>query len=224
MKPLQIIFLLVLSGMFFPGIAQNQMRDPSDDYLEFNDRKNVVHGVYLGLTMRYGEIDGTDTYMGGLKVAYVANRQFEVGFAGNFIYSYRDISNIGLSRREDLIGGYGGLHIEPILFSRSRFNLSFPLLVGAGGIGYTYDNFENDYFVEDDFDPFFVAEPGINLLFNVSSFLQFEAGVKYRFTSSVDLRPNGITNVNGFSGGIGIKVGVFNMGRNRYRKNFDDGR
>lgn len=218
MKYQKISFLLILLSIFVQMSAQD-----SEDYLEFNDRKNVVHGVYLGLTMGYGEVDGDDAYMGGLKVAYVANQQFEIGFVGNFIYSDQDIYNTALSQREDLIGGYGGLHLEPIFFSKSRVNLSFPLLVGAGGIRYIDDNFDDVYFDEDfdedDFEPFFVAEPGVNLLFNVSRYLQLEAGVKYRFTSKVDLRPNGIDNVNGFSAGLGIKVGVFNMGRNRYKKN-----
>jgi hypothetical protein len=215
------ITILLASLMCIPFLAIAQ--DDNAEYLEFNDRKNVVHGVYLGLSMRHGEVDGHDTYMGGLKVAYVANQQFEVGFAGNFIYSDQDLYNTSLSQREDLIGAYGGLHLEPILFSKSRVNLSFPLLIGAGGIGYIDDNFDDEHFDEDfdedDFDPFFVAEPGVHLLFNVSRYLQLEAGVKYRITSKVDLRPNGIDNVNGFSAGIGIKVGVFNMGRNRYKKN-----
>lgn len=213
--------ILLASLISLPIIVISQ--ENNEEYLEFNDRKNVVHGVYLGLTMGYGEVDGTDTYLGGLKVAYVANQQFEVGFVGNFIYSDQDLYNSVLSQREDLIGAYGGIHIEPIFFSKSKVNLSFPLLVGAGGIGYIDDYFHDEYYDEDwdenDFDPFFVTEPGVNLLFNVSRYLQLEAGVKYRFTSKVDLKPNGIVNVNGFSAGIGIKVGVFNMGRNRYKQN-----
>ncbi len=220
MKRTMTAYLLAAFGAMFMVNAQDKNQaNEQEEYMEFNDRKNVVHGVYLGLTMGYGGVDGNDTYVGGLKVAYVANQQFEVGFAGNFIYSDQDIYNTARSQREDLIGAYGGLHLEPIFFSKSKVNLSFPLLVGAGGIGYIDDNFDNEYYDEDDFDPFFVAEPGVNLLFNVSRYLQLEAGVKYRFTSKVDLRPNGIDKVNGFSAGIGIKVGVFNMGKNRYKNN-----
>ncbi len=226
MKQLKRTFLLAFLGIAISGFAQDEQMDDSGDYLEFNDRNNVVHGVYLGLNMRYGEVDGKDAYMGGLKLAYVANQQFEVGFEGNFIYSDQDFFNTSVAEREDLIGGYGGLHLEPIFFSKSRINLSFPLLIGGGGVGYIEDDFhEDDFdedFNEDDFDPFFLAEPGVSALFNISRYLQIEAGVKYRFTSKVTLRPNGINNLNGWSAGIGIKVGVFNMGRNRYKKNIDD--
>ncbi|MGI9551657.1 MAG: hypothetical protein ACR2MT_10685, partial [Aurantibacter sp.] len=114
----------------------------------------------------------------------------------------------------------------PILFSKSMVNLSFPLLVGAGAVGYIEDNFNDpDYeeeLNEDDFDGIFVVEPGVSMLFNVSRYLQLEAGLKYRFSSKFDLRPNGINRIDGFSAGIGVKVGIFNMGRNRYKKNIQD--
>lgn len=223
MQKVKTILLLLLFGFTFSGIAQ----DDPDNYLEFNDRKNVVHGVYLGLNMRYGQVDSKDAFMGGLKLAYVANQQFEVGFEGNFIYSDQDYFNADLGENEDLIGAYGGLHLEPIFFSKSRVNLSFPLLIGGGGVGYIdSDLVENDdidqNLNEDDFDPFFLAEPGVSALFNISRYLQVEAGVKYRFTSKVTLRPNGVSNLNGWSAGVGIKVGVFNLGRNRYKKNIDN--
>lgn len=219
MKYLKFTLLIIFMSSFNVVLAQNEQ---NNDYVEFNDRKNVVHGVYLGLTTAFGEINGQDTFMGGLKVAYVANQQFEVGFAGNFLYSEQNIFSSVNNRKEDLIGAYGGLHLEPILFSKSKVNLSFPILIGAGGVGYIGNNFNDEDFEEelneDDFDAVFVVEPGVSLLFNVSRYLQLEASVKYRLSSRFDLGPTSIDRINGFSGGIGIKVGVFNMGRNRYKK------
>ncbi|MGJ8738026.1 hypothetical protein D9V96_017545 [Zobellia laminariae] len=219
MKPLKISLLSIIAGATFSSFGQ----DTTDDYLEFNDRNNVVHGVYLGLDLGVGEIDGEPSYTGGIKVAYVANQQFEVGFAGTFLYSQQDLFNNTLSRNEDLIGAYGGLHLEPIFFSKKRVNLSFPLLLGAGAVGYIENNFHDEEYeeelTEDDVDVVFVAEPGISALFNVSRYLQLEAGIKYRFSSRIELPPTRTTRINGFSAGIGVKVGIFNMGRNRYKKN-----
>ncbi|MBW1298178.1 hypothetical protein [Aquimarina litoralis] len=196
-------------------------QDENDtDYIEFNDRKNIVHGVYLGFSTSYGEIDGEETGLIGLKLAYVANRKFELGFGMKGFYSQQNLPGISASNDEDLIGGYVGMHLEPILFSKSRVNLSFPLLIGVGGVGYIDGQLDNEEFNEDDYDwdAVFVAEPGINLLFNISRFVQLEAGVKYRFSSKFNIHPSGIDRINGFSAGLGIKVGVFNLGRNRYKK------
>lgn len=202
-----------------------QAQDNEVDYVEFNDRNNVVHGVYLGLTMHYGEIESKDTFFTGLKIAYVANQQFEIGFAGSFFYSDQNIYRGISAFDEDLIGGYGGLHLEPIFFSKSLVSLSFPVMIGAGGMGYIDDNFNKEDFDEQEFEDnaqaFFIIEPGINALFNVSRYLQLEAGMRYRITSTVNDTGgfDPIKRINGFSAGVGIKVGVFNMGRNRYKKN-----
>nr|WP_299382809.1 hypothetical protein [Allomuricauda sp.] len=213
----KLLFAILLISSF--GFGQD---DDNTDYIEFNDRKNVVHGVYLGLTTYFGEIDGKDTYIGGLKVAYVANRKFEVGFVGNFFYSEQDNPR---TINEDLIGVYGGLHLEPILFSENLVNLSFPILIGAGGVGYFGNNFDDpidEDIDEDEIDAIFVVEPGVSVLFNVSRYVQLEAGVKYRFSNKLDLDLNPLDRINGFSGGIGVKIGVFNMGRNRYKKHISD--
>ncbi|MCK0192082.1 hypothetical protein [Arenibacter sp. F20364] len=221
MKQRTAVLLPLLLGFIIPTLAQ----DTSGDYMEFNDRKNVVHGVYLGLTTHYGEIDDKDSYFTSFKVAYVANQQFEIGFIGTFFYSDQNIYRGISSYDEDLIGGYGGLHLEPIFFSKNLVSLSFPVLIGAGGMGYIDDNYSHNDFDEDEFEDnaqaFFIVEPGINALFNISRYLQLEAGVKYRISNKVNDSKNfdPVKRINGFSAGIGVKVGIFNMGRNRYKKN-----
>ena len=190
----------------------------SDDYIEFNDRKNTVHGVYLGLGFNYGTIDKAETYSSRFKIAYVANQQFEIGFVGVGFYS--DLNKLGLNVNDrDLAGFYGGLHLEPILFGKSKVNLSFPLLIGGGGVVLLDDDIDNVVINDDDWEPVFVVEPGVNILYNINRYIQLEAGVKYRISSKVDFNPEyDLSRINGYSVGMGIKIGVFNMGRNRYTK------
>lgn len=208
--------------LLFLGTA-SYAQDDDEDYITFNDRRNVVHGVYIGFSTNYGEIEGKDTYVGGFKVAYVANQEFEVGFLGNFLYSEQNILNTANNINEDLFAAYGGLHLEPILFGRSRVSLGFPLLIGGGAVGYidreAVRRNEDITINENDVDAVFVLEPGISALFNISRYVQLEAGVKYRFSSKIELAASPIDRINGFSGGIGIKLGIFNMGRNRYKQN-----
>lgn len=214
-----IFLLFLLMGMV--GFSQND----EGQYITFNDRKNVVHGVYLGLSTYFGEIEGEDTYIGGLKVAYVADRQFEVGFMANILYSEQNIFNPRTNNNDDIVAVYGGLHLEPILFGKNRVSLSFPILIGGGGVGYVDHNAvvndENVDLNDDDIDAVFVLEPGMNVLFNISRYIQLEAGFRYRMSSRIELAQSPVDRLNGFSGGIGVKLGVFNMGRNRYKKHLD---
>ncbi|WP_375324432.1 hypothetical protein [Flagellimonas sp. GZD32] len=214
---LPILFML----MGILGFTQ----DNEGEYITFNDRKNVVHGVYLGLSTYFGEIENEEAYIGGLKVAYVANRQFEVGFMANVLYSEQNIFNPRTNNNDDIVAIYGGLHLEPILFGKNRVSLSFPILIGGGGVGYVdHDAVVRDENVDlndDDIDALFILEPGMNVLFNISRFVQLEAGVRYRLSSKIELAQSPIDRINGFSAGIGVKLGVFNMGRNRYRNQLD---
>lgn len=213
-----ILFLLFLG---FQSFAQ----DDEGEYITFNDRRNVVHGVYVGIGLGYGEIKGEDTYVGSFKVAYVANQKFEVGFLAKGLYSRQDVFNPRSGQNDDLFAGYAGFHFEPILFGKSTVSMSFPLFIGGGAVGYIdreiVEN-EEDFEVErDDIDPVFVLEPGVSALFNISRYVQIEAGVKYRFSSKIELTDSPIDRINGFTTEIGIKLGIFNMGRNRYKKQLD---
>lgn len=211
--------LFLLLGLL--GFSQ----EDNGEYITFNDRKNVVHGVYLGLSTYFGEIENKDAYIGGLKVAYVANRQFEVGFMANILYSEQNIYNPRTNNNDDIVAIYGGLHLEPILFGKKRVSLSFPILIGGGGVVYVdHDAVVRDENVDpndDDIDALFILEPGMNVLFNISRYVQLEAGARYRFSSKIELAQSPIDRINGFSAGLGIKVGIFNMGRNRYKKQLD---
>ncbi len=211
-----------LSLLFFLLLTLLVRAQDDEEYITFNDRRNVVHGVYLGFGLGYGEIEGEDTYVGSFKVAYVANRQFEVGFLAKGLYSRQDIFNPRSGENDDLFAGYAGFHLEPILFGRSRVSLSFPVFIGGGAVGYiNRDDVDNNVDVdidEDDVDAVFVLEPGVSALFNISRFVQIEAGVKYRFSSKIELVDSPIDRINGFTSQIGIKLGIFNMGRNRYKK------
>ena len=187
----------------------------TNNYIEFNDTNNTVNGVYVGLTFYYGEIDGKSSFMNGLKIAYVANQKFEVGISGVGFLS--DQNSNGPLEDNDVFGGYGGIYLAPIFFGDSNFSLSIPITIGGGAVVHSFDDwydFDHDYEINaDDWDPFFVFEPGLSVEYNISNNLKFEMGVKYRLTSEVNLYPGSITNVNGFSGGIGLKIGVFNLGK-----------
>ncbi|MEP5341324.1 MAG: hypothetical protein ABJL44_17175 [Algibacter sp.] len=219
MKHYNIYLSLFLLGFVFQMNAQG-----SDDYIEFNDRKNAVHGVYVGLSTYYGTIDKKDTYSSAFKIAYVANQEFEIGFEA--VGFYTDLNNQGLSNNDrDLLGIYGGLHLEPILFGKSKLNLSFPLLIGGGAVVLLDGDIEDAEHTidDDDWDAIFVVEPGINILYNISRYIQLEAGVRHRFSSKIDLESEyNLSRINGFSAGIGLKIGVFNMGKNRYKKKIKD--
>ncbi len=223
-RQIRIILFFSVLGSLYNGIAQESK---DKEYIEFNDRKNIVHGVYLGVNAGYGKIENKSTITASLKLAYVANQKFEIGIINTYFYSNQNaLDDTSFDENDvegDLLGGYIGAHLEPIFFTPSIINLSFPILIGGGSVGYV-DTLKKDNSLEDEnyvreWDNIFVIEPGINVLFNISRYVQLEAGVKYRFSSKFNLQPGTVNRINGYTFGAGIKIGVFNLGRNRYKKN-----
>lgn len=210
----QLKYILLCGIVFQTTLIYAQ---ETSEYIEFDDSKNVVNGVYLGLNFAYGEMGGESTYLGGVTIAYVANKKFEVGFTGVGFYSEQNSK--GLLTNNDVFGGYGGFHLEPIFFGASKWGLSIPLLIGGGAIAYANKDLDDiiDYGNGEiqEWEPFFVFEPGLSVQYNISRYLQFEMGLKYRLSSEFELYPGGLQNINGFSAGLGIKVGIFNMGKNK---------
>ncbi|WP_298893610.1 hypothetical protein [uncultured Psychroserpens sp.] len=213
--------LILTTAVFVISNIMFAQTNDQEEYIEFDDRKNVVHGVYLGFGGHYGRMDNQDTFLGTLKLAYVANRKLEIGFAFTGFYNDRPNTQPNLFDGDKvlLIGGYGGFHIEPILFGDRFISISFPMLIGGGIVTYrgieTLEN-EDIELEEEDFDDFFIVEPGVNILYNFSRYTQLETGFRYRFTSNYNLSPfKGKDNLNGFSVVVGLKIGIFNMGRKK---------
>ncbi len=211
LKSLTILLVLLANFSF--------AQENKGQYIEFDDRKNILHGVYLGVGFDYGKIDSKNTIFARIKLAYVANKKFELGLAFVGFFSDQDHENILKPDNDFLIaGGYLGVHVEPILFGNRFINVSFPILIGGGGISQLLKDESGEFYYDEEesnSDTFFIVEPGVSILYNISRYLQLETGIKYRITSDYDLLPYRKSNINGFSIGAGLKIGVFNLRRHR---------
>jgi hypothetical protein len=171
-------------------------------------------GFYFGFNAHYSQIDGYDAFSAGAGIAMIANHGLAIGFAGKGFFTEPFNISGGSNTRYGFGGGYGGLLIEPIVMPRFPVHVSFPILFGAGGIArsrvtnfdYPYDY--TDVFVEDA-EAFLVAEPGVEIEFNVARWMRLGIGGTYRFTTS--LEPSGFSSnpLNGFTGGLSLKFGKF---------------
>src|SRR5512145_303239 len=91
-----------------------------------------------------------------------------------------------------LAGGYGGFFFEPVVFPKYPVHVSFPILIGAGGVAVVRDSDSDDDW-EDDFkseasDAFMVIEPGVEVELNITRFFKFCLGGYYRYTSEIEVR------------------------------------
>jgi hypothetical protein len=151
---------------------------------------NQPGGAYGAFSIGYSSIDDKQAILFGGKFMWIAGHSVGFGFGGTgFIneFHYEPL----LDREVAIAGGYGGLFIEPILMPRFPVHLSFPILLGAGGVSYvSKEGNHNNNFVEDS-QAFLLVEPGAELELNLTRHFRFAIGATYRFPTPFDVGTTG---------------------------------
>ena len=101
--------------------------------------KNGHSGGYGAIGFRNGEFADRNVVMGTVRGAWSINRVLAIGVEMNGIVPTAKYDNITTTNSVILLGGYGGLMIEPIVFSNQLIHVTFPITGGAGWLGYDED-------------------------------------------------------------------------------------
>jgi len=208
-----VILAMAASGFTQEDDTWGRNGDPSEIKTLMGGNNKV--GGYGALSMQYTQIDDRDAFVFGARGAVVLGHMVSLGLAGSgFFNDVHYDSNIG--NDISLAGGYGGLFFEPILMPRFPVHISFPVLIGAGGVAVVSSNneFWEDEFHSEASDAFMVIEPGIEIELNVTRFFRFCVGGYYRYTSDINIEypvdiqlPNDV--LRGVSAGVTFKFGRF---------------
>lgn len=195
LKTIPFVILTLFLQIINPALAQDEKRgEQNKQEMQVLFGNDVSHGGYGGLMFGYTQIADRNTFVSGVKGAWIINHNIGLGFAGTGFFSELKPGIIPNEEWSVITGGYGGLLIEPILFGTKPIHVSIPMLIGGGGIIYENDRdyyygyhpgYENDY--SGYFDYYFIFEPGIELEFNLTKFFRLATGVSYRITSNVNI-------------------------------------
>lgn len=214
MNCLKLISTTVLAILIsLTGMAQKNQNEFTSIFNKKKD-KRTEHGGYGAISFGYTEIDGKNALQTSVRGAWVIDHNIAIGVAGfGFVNNLEKTTNVNESY---LGGGYGGFFIEPIILPNSPIHVSFPIIIGGGGIttfpqNYWNIDFENYPY---DYDVFLVFEPGVELELNMVKFFRIGLGASYRFTNGVLLNYSSDTMVpqnvlDGYNFYINLKFGKF---------------
>ena len=221
----RIILLIALALTFLAGTAQDE--DAEFKTIFNKGAGHISHGGYGAITFGYTQMNNKDVYMFGIKGGWLIDHNITIGMMG---YGFTDEFNYESDKnilKRNISGGYGGLLIEPIIAPHYPIHVTFPIMIGAGGVAYyeRYDNGEkskwydcdndwddddcDDYAREIDSDAFFIVEPGIEVELNIVKFMRLGIGGSYRWTSNVSMIDHNKDFLHGFSGNMSLKFGKF---------------
>ncbi len=166
----------------------------------------ITHGGYGGPLLKFTEINGETGILVGGRGGWIINETFVLGGGGYGLVNKIEGNMYVGGEKPNIEFGYGGVIFEYINNSRKLIHFSVSTLVGGGGHSLRDDNFFND---DDDSDVFFVAEPEVTVMLNVTRFFRIGLNAGYRFISGADDYNMENSDLSGFAGGITFKFGSF---------------
>ena len=187
----------------------------------------IISGGFGGPVIKVSTLNDKTALMVGGKGGWIINHKFSIGGGG-----YGQVLNIsapkeaiaeypypnGTARDLNIEFGYGGFIMEYIGGWDKIVHYSVTSLIGAGGISYYDEIYDDDDDYDDDWDSrhfnldddaFFVFEPGINAEMNITKWFRVNAGVSYLLVQGVDLVGLDDSDVGGLTGTLTFKFGKF---------------
>lgn len=214
MKTRLLLIGLMILGIIVISFGQEQPTDEMKTIFGDTDNK-ISHGGYGSISVGYTQIDGEDVMTLGGRAGWVIDHHVAIGLAGkafmNSIYIdgyWPDYDGFYL------VGGYGGFFVEPIIAPNYPIHVSFPILIGGGGLAlndhtwHDYD-WEDEYYEPYDWDSYFVFEPGVEIELNIVKFVRVAFGASYRLTTDMHMAYVPKDMMNGFNGNVTFKFGWF---------------
>lgn len=186
------LLIIILVTTVIPSIAQEEHAEEKEGY---GSEIKTLHGNgchaggFVGLSFKQTDFNDKMVVMTAIRGGWIINRALAIGIEGSGLIPTAQFDEVLPGRRGVLMGGYGGLFIEPILFSNQVVHVTFPMAGGAGWLG-LHDDWEenNDQYEEliDD-DVFWYVEPGVALEVNVTRHFRLCFGMSRRFTQDLKL-------------------------------------
>jgi len=175
-------------------------------------RHSYHSGGFGSIAFKWGDFQGQTTVLAGVRGGWIINRAVAIGFEGYGIIPTAEFENILVLQDVVLLGGYGGMFLEPILFSNQIVHVTFPVSAGAGWLGYHRDFEDNFNTIDDDLiddDIFWYLEPGVTVEVNVSRHFRIAVGASRRYTEDLELLNTPEKAFDGTNYSIALKLGRF---------------
>jgi len=203
------IMIFLLPALALPMTAQE---DENEIQTLFGNKSNGGYGAFsIGFT----QVNQIQTITMGGRGEWIIGHSLGLGFYGSGFMT--DFVKTSTDLNYNLVGGHGGIVVEPIIFPRFPVHVSFPLKAGIGGIAYAENqqagfNGNYDGYIKST-DYFLIAEPGVELEFNLTRWMRLAIGASYTATTDIHfnntLEPIANNALKGISGGVTIKFGKF---------------
>ncbi len=169
---------------------------------------------FFAPTVQFTEFADQEVWLGGARFGIILDN-IVLGFAGQGLFHPVDRDDYTVEPYDPAFPylglGYAGGLIEYHIAPKDVFHLSVGTVIGGGGIGWFSDR-HGDHDGSDDsseFDTFFVIEPEVSAVLNVTRFLRIGAIGSYRWVHGLDFDRFSDEDFTGFGLSAMVAVGWF---------------
>ena len=135
------------------------------------------HGYYGSLTGGTAQVNSTFRFEAGIRGAWIFRHFLAIGLAGNLYTG--DIQNPSFPGKIfRMLGGYGGIVLEPVLLNKKKIRISMPLLIGWGIVNFIEkeDKITGNHFI---------FKPALEAKFTATQFFNIGLGLGYKITNDI---------------------------------------
>lgn len=189
----KLVFIVMVLFVSLTMYSQNEgAEEKKQDEIKTLFGKSESVGGFGAFCFGYTSLDNNNTLIAGGRGGVILGHNLALGLAGRgFVTDLESGLQINENSNYFMSGGYGGLLIEPILLPKNPVHVSFPIIIGAGGVATYHREYDPVYeYWRDSYyqgRAYMVVEPGVELEFNLAKFMRMSFGFTYRYTSDIDL-------------------------------------
>jgi hypothetical protein len=169
----------------------------------------ISNGGFGGPVIKYTQIKNEPAVLVGGRGGWIINHTFVIGGGGYGLANQIEADYFTNYNQPYIDFGYGGLELEYIIQSDQLVHFSVYTLIGAGGVHFRDNSYDDWDDWHSDSDEFFVLEPALNVEVNITSFFRINAGANYRYISGLNYNNLNNEDFAGFSGVLTLKFGSF---------------
>ena len=172
------------------------------------DDGEVSHGGYGGPVIKFSQVNDKFSVFFGGRGGWIINHTFVIGGAGYGLVNSIDGNETIFGSTRHLDFGYGGLELGYINNSDDLIHFSVYTLIGGGSVRSRIDDdLFPDY--DDNHNRFFVLEPSVNVVLNLTTFMRVAVVGSYRYVNIDDAQNLTASDLSGPSVGLTLKFGKF---------------
>lgn len=210
----KILILIMTFALSLNLFAQESTENKPESKQEtLISSENMTLGVYGGPEFKFTNINGELGFMSGGRGGLVIGKVFTIGGGGYGLstnHKLKLINNLNQPQEYNIDAGWGGLFIEFVNKPNDLIHFSVNSLIGGGKASLTEQRFFSNEWDDYDFDrsSFFVFEPGVNVEFNIATFLRLSMGGSYRIVAGLNMKGLENSDLGGYSANVMLKFGL----------------